>query len=54
MNTKSLSFRQVYWAQELSHYHFRINYRQSNANKAADTLSLYSQHSKGEDKILQA
>ena len=27
MDTKSLSSRQVRWAQELSRYHFRINYR---------------------------
>ncbi len=26
INTKSLSFRQVQWAQELSRYHFRIDY----------------------------
>ena len=26
MNTKSLSSRQVRWAQELSRYHFRIDY----------------------------
>ena len=27
MDTKSLSFRQVRWAQELSRYHFRIDYQ---------------------------
>ena len=27
MDTKSLSSRQIRWAQELSQYHFRINYR---------------------------
>ena len=27
MDTKSLSSRQVRWAQELSHYHFQIDYR---------------------------
>ena len=42
MDTKSLSSRQVRWAQELSRYHFRINYRQGKANGAADTLSCYS------------
>ena len=26
METKSLSSRQIRWAQELSHYHFQINY----------------------------
>lgn len=29
MNIKSLSSRQVRWAQKLSRYHFRIDYRQS-------------------------
>ena len=28
MDTKSLSFCQVRWAQELFRYHFRIDYRQ--------------------------
>ncbi len=27
MNIKSLSFRQVRWAQELSRYHFQIDYQ---------------------------
>ena len=27
MNTKSLSSHQIRWAQELSRYYFRINYR---------------------------
>ncbi len=27
MDTKSLSFRQVWWAQKLSRYHFRIDYQ---------------------------
>ena len=39
MDTKSLSFRQVRWAQELSRYHFQIDYCQSKVNKAADALS---------------
>ncbi len=39
MNIKSLSFRQVRWAQELSRYYFPIDYRQSKANGAADVLS---------------
>ena len=42
MDTKSLSFRQVCWAQELSRYHFQIDYCQSKANGAADTLSPFS------------
>ena len=39
MDTKSLSSRQVRWAQELSRYHFRIDYCQGKANGAADALS---------------
>ena len=38
MDTKSLSSRQVRWAQELSRYHFQINYHQGKANGAADAL----------------
>ena len=43
MNTKSLSFRQVQWAQELSRYHFGIDYCQGKANRAGDALSYFSQ-----------
>ena len=43
MDTKSLSSRQVCWAQELSRYHFRIDYHQGKANGVTDTLSCYSQ-----------
>ena len=39
METKSLSSRQVRWAQKLSCYHFQIDYRQGKANGAADALS---------------
>ena len=42
MNTKSLSSRQVRWAQELSKYYFQINYYQNKANKAANALSRFS------------
>ena len=41
MDTKSLSFRQVYWAQKLFRYHFQIDYCQGKANAAADTLSKF-------------
>ena len=41
MDTKSLSSRQIQWAQKLSWYHFRIDYRQGKANAAADTLSRF-------------
>ena len=35
MDTKSLDSRQVRWAQKLSKYHFRIDYRQGKAKRAA-------------------
>ena len=54
INMKSLSSRQVRWAQELSRYHFRIDYRQGKANGAADALSRYPQRSQGKEEILQA
>ena len=54
MDTKSLSSRQVRWAQELSRYHFRIDYRQGKANGAADALSRYPQRSQDKEEILQA
>ena len=41
INTKNLSSRQVRWAQKLFFYHFRIDYRQGKANKAANILSQY-------------
>ena len=43
IDTKSLSSRQVRWAQELSRYYFRIDYRQGKVNGAADALSRYPQ-----------
>ena len=43
INTKSLSSWQVRWAQELSCYHFRIDYWQGKANRVADALLQYSQ-----------
>ena len=52
MDTKSLSFRQVRWAQELSCYHFRINYRQGKANVAADALLRFPQQSQDEEDEL--
>ena len=54
MDTKSLSFRQVRWAQELFHYHFRIDYRQGKANRAADALSRYPQRNTEEEETLRA
>ena len=54
MDTKSLSSRQVRWAQELSRYHFRIDYRQGKANGAADALSRFPQRSLDEEEKLRA
>ena len=54
MDTKSLSSRQVCWAQELSCYHFRIDYWQGKANGAAVALSRYPQQSAEEEETLQA
>ena len=41
MDTKSLSSRQIHWAQELFRYHFRIDYHQNKANEASDALFRY-------------
>ncbi len=54
IDTKSLSSRQVRWAQELAKYHFQIAYRQGKANGATDVLSQYPQQSAKEKKTLQA
>ena len=53
MNTKSLSSRQICWAQKLSHYHFQIDYHQGKANGATDALSRYPQWSAEEEETLQ-
>ena len=45
IDIKSLSSKQVHWAQKLSRYHFRIDYRQSKANGAADALFRFPQKS---------
>ncbi len=54
MDTKSLSSRQVRLAQELSRYHFRIDYRQGKANAVADALSRFPQRSRAEEETFQA
>ena len=54
MDMKNLSSRQVCWAQELSKYHFWIDYQQDKANGTADALSQYPQRSAEEEKTLQA
>ena len=52
IDTKSLSSRQVHWAQELSCYSFCINHCQSKANRVADVLFHYFQWSQGKEEIL--
>ena len=54
METKSLSFKQVRWAQELSRYYFKIDYRQSKVNGTANSLSRYPQRSTKEEKTFRA
>ena len=54
MDTNSLSYKQVRWAQKLSCYYFQIDYHQGKANKTADTLSLYSQRSAEKEEAFQA
>ena len=52
MDTKSLSSKQVRWAQELSRYHFRIDYCQGKTNGAADALSCFPQRNEDEEEKL--
>ena len=54
IDTKSFSFRQVCLAQELSYYHFQINYCQDKTNGAADALSQYLQWRVEEEETFQA
>ena len=54
MDTKSLSFRQIRWAQKLSRYHFQIDYCKGKANAAVDALSKFSQQSQDKKDELQA
>ena len=54
INTKSLSSRQVCWAQELSRYYFRIDYCKGKAKKTIDALFQFCQRNKDEEEKLQA
>ena len=54
IDIKRLSSRQVKWAQELSRYHFQINYCQNKANRTADALSRFPQRSFDKEKKLWA
>ena len=50
MDSKSLSSRQVRWAQKLSWYHFCIDYHQGKANAVADALSRFPQRSQNKEQ----
>ena len=54
MDTKSLSSRQVCWAQKLCYYHFQIDYCHGKANGAADALSQYLERSAEKEETLRA
>ena len=54
IDTKGLSSRQVCWAQELSRYHFGIDYWQGKANAAADTFSQFLPRSQSKEEELRA
>ena len=54
MDIKSLSSRQVCWAQKPSKYHFWIDYCQNKANGPANALSCFFQRSNNKEKKLQA
>ena len=54
MDTKNLSSKQVRWAQELSQYHFQINYYQGKANAVANALLRFSQRNQDEKEKLWA
>lgn len=53
IDTKNLSSRQVYQAQQLSWYHFCIDYCWRKVNRAIDILFQFSQKSLAEEKILR-
>ena len=54
MDTKSLSSRQVRWAQEFFQYYFQIDYRQGKANTTTNPLSRFPQRSQDEEDELWA
>ena len=54
MDTKSLSSRQVRWAQELSRYYFQIDYCQGKANGDTNALSRYFQQNAEEKEAFRA
>ena len=54
IDTKSLSSRQVRWAQEFSQYYFWIDHRHGIVNAAADAISKFSQKSHDEKDEIRA
>ena len=54
IDIKSLSSKQVCWTQKLSKYHFWIDYCQGKANRAANTMSRFSQINHNKEKKLWA
>ena len=54
IDTKSLSSRQMRWAQKLFKYYFWIDYCQGKANEAADALSCFFQRNEDKEKKLWA
>ncbi len=54
IDTKNLSFKQVYWVQKLLKYHFQIDYYPSKTNRATYTLLQYLQRSPKEKVTFQA
>ncbi len=53
IDTKSLSSHQVCWAQELSRYHFRIDYCKGKTNATANALSRFPQKSQTKEETLR-
>ena len=54
IDTKNLSSQQVCWVQELSQYHFWIDYCQGRVNVAEDALLRFSQKSQNKKDELRA
>ena len=54
IDIRSLSSRQVRWAQKIFWYYFQIDYHQRKANGATNTLSQYLQRSAKEKNTLRS
>lgn len=53
IDTKCMTFRQVWWIQMLSQYYFQIYYWQNKANKAANAILQFLQRNKIKDNVLR-